>query len=344
MKIHAATLDELKNWNQLVANNPDGGHFLQSAGWAHFRRQFGWRPIQLIAHDSRQTIAILMLERNITGIGKIWYCPKGPGVTSEADLEDTLAAIYKEYPDVVSIKLESELPAGIGLPSDFRKSAINRQIVSTGVIQLGDSEEQLLASFKQKTRYNIRLAERKGVIVEQADPTTANFERMYQLINTTHQRSDYFHPSKSYLMASWRALSHDGTGQLWLASHEGDLLAGAFVVSLGHKAWYKDGGSVRIKQNLMAPYALHWQIMKTLMHHKVASYDLMGLPPASQLDDPKHPLGRLAQFKLGFQPELQEFIGTYDVVFRPKPYRRFVKYYERPATTLAHRVRRQLWY
>lgn len=341
---HEASLDELKQWNELIAGNPDGGHFLQSAGWAHFRRHYGWQPRQFVAKLRDQTVAVLILERNIPTIGKIWYCPKGPGITSEGGLEEILAELYKLAPDVVAIKLEPELPASTGLPSDFRKSAINRQVVSTGIVDLAKSEEELLASFKQKTRYNVRLAERKGVTVEGVEPTAENFEIMYRLIATTHERSNYFNPNKSYVLASWRALCNDHTGQLFLASHEDDVLAGAFVVHLGGKAWYKDGGSTRAKQNLMAPYALHWQIMRWLQAKSVANYDLMGLPAPGELDDPNHPLSRLAQFKLGFKPELKEFMGTYDLVFQPKKYQRFTKLYEKPATLIAHRVRRQLWY
>lgn len=341
---HEASLDELKQWNELIAGNPDGGHFLQSAGWAHFRRHYGWQPRQFVTTIGSQTIAVLMLERSIPTIGKIWYCPKGPGVTNESDLEEVLAELYKLEPNVVAIKLEPELPASTGLPSDFRKSSINRQVVSTGIVDLTKSEEDLIASFKQKTRYNVRLSERKSVTVEAVEPTAENFEVMYRLIATTHERSNYFNPNKSYVLASWRALCNDHTGQLFLASHEDDVLAGAFIVHLGNKAWYKDGGSTRAKQNLMAPYALHWQIMRWLQDKSVDQYDLMGLPAQNELDDPNHPLSRLAQFKLGFKPELKEFMGTYDVVFQPKKYQRFTKLYEKPATLMAHRVRRQLWY
>jgi lipid II:glycine glycyltransferase (peptidoglycan interpeptide bridge formation enzyme) len=343
--IHVASLDELKQWNELIAGNPDGGHFLQSAGWAHFRRHYGWQPRQFVSIIGGKSIAVLMLERSIPTIGKIWYCPKGPGVTNESDLEVVLAKLYKLEPDVVAIKLEPELAAGTGLPSDFRKSTINRQVVSTGVVDLDKPEDELIASFKQKTRYNIRLSERKGVTVEAVDPTAENFEIMYRLMATTHERSSYFNPNKGYILASWRALCNDHTGQLFLASHEDDILAGAYIVQLGNKAWYKDGGSTRAaKQNLMAPYALQWQIMRWLQNVGFTSYDLMGLPAPGELDDPNHPLSRLAQFKLGFKPELKEFMGTYDIVFHPKKYQRFTKLYEKPATSYAHRIRRQLWY
>jgi serine/alanine adding enzyme len=98
------------------------------------------------------------------------------------------------------------------------------------------------------------------------------------------------------------------------------LLAGAFVIYMGDKAWYKDGGSFTVKRELMAPYSLQWEIMRWLKARGVASYDLVAVPPADQLND-KHPFWGLYRFKSGFNSEITEFIGAWDFPLRSWQYR-----------------------
>ena len=80
--MRAATPAEIEEWDRLVAANPDGGHMLQSRAWGEAKRHWGWRPVYRIAEVEGRSVAVLFLRRPVPGLGWLWYCPMGPGITT----------------------------------------------------------------------------------------------------------------------------------------------------------------------------------------------------------------------------------------------------------------------
>jgi len=344
--IRDAAAAEVERWDDLVRANPDGGHILQSRGWGEFKAKHGWEPRHLVWEREAAAVAVLVLQRGFPGFGRMWYAPKGPGVTTEADLLAfcrDLAAMrprafaFRLEPDVENDAVSPDTLQAAGIvkaPSDIQ---INR---ATIILDLAPDEEALLNSFKSKTRYNIRLATRKEVTVAPVPPTPENLDAMYDMMGSTRDRAGFFLRPRAYYHGYWKLQAELGQGQLFLASYAGRPLAGAFVTWLGAKAWFKDGGSTREEQNRMPSYLLQWEIMRWLKARGVTSYDLVGVPPPHQMDA-SHSLFSLVQFKTGFSEDVTYYMGTWDLPLSPR-YRWWAKLGERAAASIHRRRERDL--
>jgi lipid II:glycine glycyltransferase (peptidoglycan interpeptide bridge formation enzyme) len=197
----------------------------------------------------------------------------------------------------------------------------------TVLIDLSRSREELLAGMKAKWRYNIKLAEKKGVAV--ADEGLAALDDFYALYTATSKRDGIaLHPKGYYrrLFELAAGLSADGRAhagspradlRLWVARHEGQALAAIVTLFYGDEAVYLYGASGDEKRNLMPAYALQWAAMRAAKDSGCLRYDLYGIPPA---DDPAHPMAGLYRFKTGFGGELLHYAGSWDYVYRPFAY------------------------
>ena len=341
-----ANPEEIARWDELVVANPDGGNVLQAKAFGETKSRHGWQA----KYFMMGSVAILVLARRVPLLGELWYVTKGPGVTDLAGLKQ-FVQVAQELPDKpFMIKIDPEILAETIKPTELKKLGYieaprNIQYnVTTAIIDLVPSEDDILASFKQKTRYNVRLAGKKGVVCEAVPTDQAAIDTMYDLTIAMTQRANVYLRSKSYFSDFWRLHSEQGTGQMFLARYEGKVLAGAFVTHLGSKALYKDGGSIREHSDVQAMAGLQWEAMRWLKAHGVTEYDLHGTPPPDKIDDPTHPLAGLARFKTGFQQHITEYIGTYDLPLDKDVYDRWCRFGERAAVTYEFRVKRQLFY
>jgi lipid II:glycine glycyltransferase (peptidoglycan interpeptide bridge formation enzyme) len=340
-----ATREEITHWDQLVERNPDGGQILQTRAWGEFKRQHGWSPIYL---RTERDLSMLVLQRSFAGLGNLWYVPKGPGVADAAQLSDVVSSLRRKA-GVFAVKLEPELIdttdtqaclRDLGLIKARHDVQISR---ATIVVDLRPDEPALLASFKPKSRYNIRLAGRHGVQVSPVALTDDNVDIMFSLMAATQSRAGFTLRSKGYFAGYWRLHEAAGQGQLFFATWQGTVLAGVFATFLGRKAWYKDGGSVKEHAEVMAPHLLQWEVMRWLRERGVESYDLVAVPPPALLT-PEHPLYGLYRFKSGFGDTITEFVGTWDLPIHRTRYQVWDRILERAAHQWSYRVRHDLFY
>jgi lipid II:glycine glycyltransferase (peptidoglycan interpeptide bridge formation enzyme) len=344
-----ATPREIERWDDLVVANPDGGNILQSRGWGEAKYAQGWRPRYLIGNTNGDQVAVLALQRHIPGIGDLWYCPKGPGVTSSAQLAALLGErSHEALAKVFCIKVEPELLDEAPTRNSLRRAgcvkAPDVQIHrATVIVDLRPDEDALLQSFKSKTRYNIRLAQRKGVTVIAVPCDQANTDTFYELYAQTAHRAGFALRPKRYYTRYWRLLEASGQGQLFFAMHQGTVLAGLYAAHLGHKGWYKDGGSGTEHRELMAPHLLQWEAMRWLRARGIRSYDMVAVPPRDQLHE-GHPLYGLWRFKSGFSEQITEFVGTWDLPLQARHYRIWRRYAQPLALRLSWRLRGDLFY
>ena len=343
-----ATPPELSRWDELVLRNPDGGNILQTRAWGEFKRSRGWLPLYRVHEIGLSRLAVLVLQRRIPGVGSLWYVPKGPGVTDTSMLRpllEDLAGSRKAF----LIKVEPEIERTAETTADMRALGLSKasrdvQITrATIVVDIARDDDALLESFKPKTRYNIRLAERRGVTVQPVAMSDDTVDRMYALMAATQSRAGFTLRPKDYFAGYWRLHAAAGQGQLFFASLDGEVLAGLFATYAGTKAWYKDGGSTKEHANVMAPHLLQWTAMRWLRDRGVTSYDLVAVPPRDQLHE-SHPLYGLYRFKSGFSDEITEFVGTWDLVVDPLRHRVWEALGERLAHQWTYRVHHDLFY
>jgi lipid II:glycine glycyltransferase (peptidoglycan interpeptide bridge formation enzyme) len=340
--VRPATRAEIGRWDALIVANPDGGQILQTRAWGEFKRAWGWRPTYWIVEAGDAEVAVLFLRRHIRGFGDLWYAPKGPGVSDSAALV-ALLADRQPMRDAFLVKVEPEIEESRAdtrawLQAGLRKSPHDVQMSrSTIVVDLDRDEDALLASFKPKTRYNIRLAARRGVEVAAVPMTDATIATMYSLMAATRERAGFFLRSERYFRGYWELQAASSQAQLFFASSQGRVLAGVFASFVGTHGWYKDGGSIKEHSDLMAPHLLQWEVMRWLRERGVRTYDLVAVPHSSTLSD-GHPLHGLYRFKSGFSQAITDFTGTWDLPLRPRAYGAWLRWGE----PMAQRVNRYL--
>lgn len=179
---------------------------------------------------------------------------------------------------------------------------------ATRVLGISESEEEILAQMKPKTRYNIRLAEKKGVVVKEADSADV----FYSLLVKTAERDKGYAPhAKEYYQKMLAELGSKGLVKIFIAEHEGEPLAAIMVSFYGEVATYLHGGFNDTKRNLMAPYLCQWEAIKSAKQQGCAYYDFWGV---AATDNPNDTWAGISRFKEGFGGEKIVFPGSYDII------------------------------
>ena len=308
-------------WNQFVAESPTG-HVLQSWEWGELKARGGWEPVRLALHEHGKirAAAQVLIRALPYGVGRLAYVPRGPALdyTDDSLLRDTLEALRRLAAErrVMSLKIEPDLREGEGLAARLEtlglQAASPVQMRSTIWVDLTASEEQMLARQKQKTRYNIRLAARKGVTVRHG--SADDVDRWYGMYAATSERDVFTIHSLDYYRDVMRILGTRDMASLLLAEHEGDLLAGIIVFSFGHTAQYMYGASSNEKRNLMAPYLVQWEGMRWAKARGARTYDLWGIPDVLEEDED---LWGVYRHKRGYGGEIVRYVGAFDLVRSP---------------------------
>jgi peptidoglycan pentaglycine glycine transferase (the first glycine) len=314
-------------WDGWLENSPGGGHLFQSYEWGEIKRTLGWRPLRLVLEREGEVGGVGQFLAYDTPLvpGTLMYCAKGPWLAWEDE-----EAVRAFFGGVVSaarrlgahtVKIEPEVPEGQTRVKDLLEDvgfhrfrwAVNHK--TTMVVDLRPSEEDLLANMKSKTRYNARLAARKGVRVEEDNSPEAR-EYFWRMIEHTAERNGFWVRPGGYHLAMWRVLFDAGRARLFFAAHEGDRLAAMLIYTLGRKYWYAWGASSDEKRNLMPTYLLQWELMRWARERGFTHYDMWGVPPPDKLNE-SHPLYGVYKFKEGFGGEMVDFVGCWDLPVGP---------------------------
>jgi lipid II:glycine glycyltransferase (peptidoglycan interpeptide bridge formation enzyme) len=323
--IEGLTKTEKLNINKLLdANQPELANVLHFEEMANLKKAYGWQPLYFKFKFSKNSpgYTFLVMQKKVPLLGELWYIPKGPNINASeiikfsADIQE----IAKKY-GVFIVKLEPEITAEglISVTDNAKLLHKNKKSIQTNtstiVVDLSPSEEEIINKFKQKTRYNVRLSERKGVTVNQVEASDDNFDKFYQILEETADRNNLPIKPKAYSYKMWADYIKAGHGSLFFANIDDSdqPLAAAFIMHGGSNALYKDGASSREKSNLMAPYALQWGIIKALKQKGVKSYDLHGSAPSDRSNDQSHPYHKITHFKLGFASNIIDYAGVYDI-------------------------------
>jgi len=291
---------------------------LQSFEWAEVK---GWDPIRLSIEDNGQIVAAAsILKRKIPYLNKsIFYCPNGPVLDfKNKDLFLKLIQKIKEEAkrhNAIVFKMDPILTKELG--SQFIPNKKQVQPRTTFYIDLTQTEEDILKNCEEKTRYNIRLSSRKGVIVKEGDVQT-----FYNIYKETSKRDNFLIHPLSYYQKIKKHMVDSGMAKIFIAYLNDEPIAGVFVFMFGSRVWYMYGASKSSHRNVMPNHALHWHIIKWAKSAGYKIYDLWGIPSNP---NPKHPLWGVYRFKKGFNGKLIKYAGMHDLVFDPLFYFLFEK-------------------
>ncbi len=331
-------------WDEFVAAAP-GGHLLQSRAWGELKARFGWRVHRLAAAGAGAQVLFRSLP---AGLGSIAYVPRGPvGSLDEGAWQALLEAIrpLARRQRAICLKVEPNREEDPALANrlralGFRPSPQTIQPRRTLLVDLEADPEELLARMKPKTRYNIRLAARKGVTVRPGDE--ADLPSFYRLMQITAARDRFAIHSQDYYATAYRLFVPAGQGRLLLAEREGQLLAGLVACAFGDTAIYLYGASADEGRHLMPAYLLQWEAMLWARGQGYRFYDLWGVPDEEEavleagFPTRRDGLWGVYRFKRGFGGRLVRTIGAWDLVYAPLRYRLYtlaVKWLKQGQTT-----------
>ena len=268
--------------------------------------RFGWAVHRRVVAGGGREVPVTMLTTPTLVPGRsLGYVPKGPAVTAE-NMPAMLEAVraWADELGLAFVRVEPELEKPWDPPAGWLPSHPT-QPLDTSIIDVARPDDELLSSFRPKTRYNIRLAQKKGVEIAQGSDVAA-FARLAGETSTRHQIQLATEP---YYRAVMDLMGRDELARLYLATDGGMPLAGIVVVRFGGRATYLFGASTRQGREKMPAYLLHWQAMRDMREAGDTGYDLWGIPPN---ENPGHPLAGLWQFKSGWQGRMVSYAGAYD--------------------------------
>jgi lipid II:glycine glycyltransferase (peptidoglycan interpeptide bridge formation enzyme) len=283
---------------------------------------FEWKPVRIVSDDDGVQILFRKLPLGFT----IGYIPKAnptPSLWQEID------SVCKQN-HAVFLKLEPDLwndQPPISFPLTLRSSSHNIQPPHTILVDLKGTEDEILARMKQKTRYNIRLAEKKGVTVSPWEDLSA----FHDMMLVTGERDGFGVHSEKYYRRAYELLHPKGMCEILLAEFEGKPLATLFVACYGDGSYYLYGASTDEERNRMPTYLLQWEAMKWAKARGCEEYDLWGVPDEEEnileenFETRHDGLWGVYRFKRGFGGQLKRAAQALDRVYNPLLYRVYLR-------------------
>ncbi len=329
----------------------------QTVFWGQVKSRLGWKPFAFDLVMSRGVYDVLVLTKEVAPRIVAAYVPQGPEYAPHSDgygsfLEELSIAMTPYLdPEVAFIRYDlpwessyadavnndqkrwlghpesrlRELRMNFGTKTwNLRKAVTDLTVADTLVLNLNRIEEEILRGMKPKTRYNIRLAQRKGVKVFCAAPDMLPV--FYSLYRQTAERRNFPVCSYSHFSALFapQASKQDSSEiRFLLSTHDNDILSGAIIVISGHRATYLFGASANDHRDLMGSYAIQWSAIQLARAEGCVSYDMGAVSPTA---DAGHPFYGLYRFKTGFGGDIIHRNGSWDYPLDVEAYSVFRNY------------------
>jgi lipid II:glycine glycyltransferase (peptidoglycan interpeptide bridge formation enzyme) len=331
MSLPQPETDRWRAWDGFLEATPDTG-FMQSSWYADFRASVGYRCFGVTLKDEETIVGgALVMKWSYAPHGCFYYISDGPVLPQDESAQQVFDAILDiidkhrkaEEETVSHLRIEPRwrhLPDFVRgfRPLSFADAYTEPR--TTLWIDLRPAEDAILAQMKPKGRYNIHVAQRHGVSVieDTSDQGLADFLRIYRRMagrkEIESKPTGYFRTLYSLLLPR-RQIS------IFFAEYRGRRLAAALVVYFGRRATYFFGASLALHRSAMAPYLLHFEIMRSAKARGCEWYDLWGFDPGNE---PDHPWRNISVFKAKFGGGVQYLVPTLDYVYDAAAYDDYV--------------------
>lgn len=334
--LRALPSSQQDRWDAFMEEHVQG-HFLQSWGWGELKRGARWQPLRLVLEQEPEEMLVAaaqVLRRTAPGLpprlGHLAYLPKGPVVDWLAMTPDGLSlarlfllklSAFLRRQGALAWQVEPHLTAettagqtALALLHDLGFHTTQPvQPLRTIALDLQPDEQTLLAHMKEKWRYNLRLAARKGVEVRVAN-SLEELRAWYALLETTGERDRFGIHALDYYYKVWKIFVPRSQARLFLAYADEELLAGIFVARLAHEAIYLYGASSNVWRNLMPNYLLQWEAIRWARQVGARSYDFWGIPASDEADEA---MVGVYRFKSGWGGCTHSFLGNFQYDYHP---------------------------
>ena len=323
--------EERIKYKQFLENN-ERCNFQQSLEWAKVKSF--WKNEIVVSEDDNGNItgSLSILIRKMPIFGYLMYASRGPicGTHDEEALKQLTegakqlakkykAMVLKIEPDIKSDDKEfREIDEKLGYKIKDDAKNFREEIQPRYVFRLdikGKTEDEVFKNFHSKTRYNIRLATKKGVTVKEGNKE--DLKDFHRIMVETGARDGFIIRPLEYFEKMYDELAPEHMKVL-MAYYEGKPISGVIPIIYGNKTWYLYGASSNEYRNVMPNYLLQWEMIKMAIAKNQDMFDLRGV---SGVVDENHPQYGLYRFKKGFGAEFTEFIGEIYIPFKPFKYK-----------------------
>jgi peptidoglycan pentaglycine glycine transferase (the first glycine) len=326
------TLISDTDWDSFLGLHPEA-HILQTTEWGKLKEHFGWRSYNFVVNDAGAKVLLKTLPLGL----HVAYIAKGPIgekwnlLIAELDkfCRKNRTVMLKVEPDIWE-PADEKISANLG---DFRPNAVTVQPRRTMILPLEGTEDEWLARMKQKTRYNIHLAQKKEVKV---DPSN-DVKSFAEIMSKTGTRDGFGVHIPQYYQYAYELFKGKNACQLFMASFEQKYLAGLMVFKRHARSWYLFGGSGDEERQRMPSYLVQWEAMRWAASQGCREYDLWGVPDFDEdqleagFSKRSDGLWGVYRFKRGFGGTIKRSVGAWERVYQPVLYRFYLWWTKRRA-------------
>ncbi len=308
-------------WKSLLEKFPES-NFLQSPLWAEANRLVGHQIVFENFDDEAMFLGIIKTAKR----GKYLEIPAGPLLDWKNKL--LIKKVFQRIEEVgkknkcVFVRFRPQLkntPENNLFLKDLNlvNAPMHLHAQNTVILNLENSEEELLMNLRRQTRYEVRRAEKLNLKVEE-DSSLANFKKFHKIQVETAKRQNFVPPSEKTLLAEREAFLPNNL-KLYISKTEDDKpVAYGLILIYGSEAEYFEAASTDLNRKLPGAYALLWHAIKDLKAEGIKSFNLWGIAPPNS---PNHRYAGVTTFKTGFGGEVVEYIPAKDIVLSPLKYK-----------------------
>lgn len=311
-------------WQEFCREYPEHS-LLQDAEWGELKSGFGWEPSYVRA----DTAGAQVLFRKLPAGFRIAYIPRGPFGENFSPLWREIHVLCRQK-HAVFLRVEPDFWEGSPEAGTLEYSMegfvpafATVQPPRTILISLEDDENEWLARMNQKTRYNIRLSQKKDLTVDVIHDAAV----FYELMKTTGNRDDFGIHSEAYYHRCLECFREGNKGRIILVSYQGKPLSALMLFIEGRRGYYLYGASSNEERNRMPNYLAQWTAMKICKEEGCSEYDLWGIPDENeavletQFQERQDGLWPVYRFKRGFGGRVMRTMGSFDYVYSPLLYK-----------------------
>jgi len=312
MEVIEVKENQKEKWNNFVKASPNSS-LLQSWQWSQFQEALGRRIWRLAIQSEKEWSMLALVVKHNLPLGKSYlYCPRGPILSNSKLFFDKMQGIA-EKENSIFLRIDPAIQPTTIKDLGLIKTSKEVQPQDTLILDITRSEDELLAGMHHKTRYNIRLAKRKGVEIRQSIDLK-DLDIFWDLLCETTKREKFKPHSREYYRKQLEVLGKEGLIKLFLARYKGKVIAANIVSYFGDTATYLHGASLYEYRKVMAPHLLQWEAILEAKRKGCKYYDFWGIAPK---DSSSHPWLGITRFKKGFGGQEVHYIGAWDKIYQP---------------------------
>ncbi|MBR3180712.1 peptidoglycan bridge formation glycyltransferase FemA/FemB family protein [Candidatus Saccharibacteria bacterium] len=316
-----------ETWSTILKNHSES-NFLQGPLWAEMNKTVGHKIVVRTFDSDAIYLGIVKAAKR----GRYMEIPGGPILDwkDKALVKKVFSSIIKEAkeekcvfvrfrPQLFNTEENQKLIKKLGSLAkiDIRTAPMHLHAQNTVILDLTNSEEELLMSMRRQTRYEVRRSEKNGIIVTE-DSSEEKFNEFHEAQVKTAKRQDFVPPSKKELIAERDAFSPNNLKLYTAKTKEGEPIAYGLILIYGEEAEYFEAASTDLNRKLPGAYALLWQAIKDLKKEGVKRFNLWGIaPPGIE----NHRYSGVTTFKTGFGGQIVEFIPAQDIIINKVLYK-----------------------